>query len=442
MIRVGLTGTIGAGKSTVGRRFERWGARRIDTDALAREAVRPGEPALEAIREAWGDRVLSADGTLDRSAMRRLISEDAETRERLERIVHPAVLDLLEARLGQARAEGCRVAVIEVPLLLETGLADLCDLVVVVDAPLDERERRVREERGLSPREFHALNAAQMSGEEKRARADIVLLNDGSVDELEAEAKRAWDRIVRFRPARDGAQRRSAPSDSAGTGARRWSVDLHMHTWHSMDCLSDPADVVTTARRVGLDRIAITDHDEIEGAFEASRIAPELVIVGEEVRTAEGLDLIGLFLSRHIAPRQSFRAVAEEIHAQGGVVYLPHPFDRWRGSDEEFLSTVIDCVDLVEVFNARVHDVERNRRARAWAERNDLPIGAGSDAHTLGEIGAGRAVLDPFEGPEEFLSSARRAEVLGTPSGHWVHVGSTWAKIRKRLPFRPRSNLA
>ena len=428
MKRVGLTGTLGAGKSSVGRLFERWGARRIDTDALAREVVQPGRPALERVREMWGDRVLAADGSLDRAALRRLISESPAARERLERIVHPAVLELVDARLDQARSEGCGVVVIEVPLLFETGLADRFDLVVVVDAPAAEREKRVLEERGLSAREFRALQDAQMSAGEKRSRADVVVENAGTLDDLEQEARRAWKRIE------CSASNHPAP-DARPSRGDRWSVDLHMHTWHSNDCLSDPADVVATARRRGLDRIAVTDHDEIQGAFEANRLAPDLVIVGEEVRTAEGLDLIGLFLDRHIVPGQSFRDVADEVHAQGGVVYLPHPFDRWRGGDEEFFSSVIDCVDVVEVFNARVHDVERNERARQWAGRHGLPIGAGSDAHTLGEIGAARARLEPFHGPVEFVRSARDAEIVGSASGHWVHLGSTWAKLRKRLPF-------
>jgi dephospho-CoA kinase len=427
VIRVGLTGTLGAGKSTVGRYFELWGARRIDTDALAREVVQPGRPALERVRETWGETVVAADGTMDRAALRRLIAEDAEARERLERIVHPEVLELLHARLDEARSDGCPVVVIEVPLLYETGLARLCDLVVVVDAPVDERERRVLSKRGLSSREFLALNDAQLSGEEKRERADIVVENNGSLEELEEAARLAWDSIDPTSPGSTGVETRD--------GGGRWSVDLHMHTWHSKDCLSDPADVVATARRVGLDRIAVTDHDQIQGAFEASLLAPDLVIIGEEVRTAEGLDLIGLFLTAHIAPGQSLRAVADEIHDQGGVVYLPHPFDRWRGGDEGFFSTVIDCVDVVEVFNARVHDAERNERARLWAERQGLPIGAGSDAHTLGEIGAARVRLDPFERPDEFVRSARSGDVVGSPSGHWVHLGSTWAKIRKRVPF-------
>lgn len=422
MMLVGLTGTLGAGKSAVGRLFEAWGADRIDTDELAREAVRPGRPALERIRENWGDRILASDGSLDRPALRRIVTEDSDARQRLEGIVHPAVLELLTERLDEARSGERGVAVLEVPLLLESGLDEMCDLVVTVDAPLEVRKSRVCGERGLSEMEFAALNDAQLSGAEKRSRADIVVENGGSLSELEAAARAAWDSIGR------------AGEPGEGTGGL-WSVDLHMHTRHSKDCLSDPADVVATARRVGLERIAITDHDEIEGAFEAHRSAPNLVIVGEEVRTAEGLDLIGLFLKEHIPPGGSFREVAEAIRSQGGITYLPHPFDRWRGSDEAYLASVIDCVDVVEVFNARVHEPERNERARSWAEEHGLPVGAGSDAHTLREIGKGRVKLTPFDGPEGFVRSAAAGEIEGAVSGRWVHFGSTWAKLRKRLPI-------
>lgn len=228
------------------------------------------------------------------------------------------------------------------------------------------------------------------------------------------------------RRASDGGE----PRDDGG-----WAVDLHLHTSASYDCLSEPREVVEAAREAGLDRIAVTDHNEIEGALAARSLEAELVIVGEEVRTAEGLDLIGLFLHRRIAPGATFRETAEAIRAQGGVVYLPHPFDGRRGTDEGFLEEVADCVDVVEGFNARVHDAGANRRARAWAERRGLPVGAGSDAHLLAEIGRGRVRLPPFrEDPRELLEALARGRLEGRPSGRWVHLGSTWAKIRKRLP--------
>lgn len=441
MIRVGLTGTLGAGKSTVGRLFERWGAERSDADVLAREAVRPGSDALERIRERWGERVLRPDGTLDRSGLRRAVARDPEARRALERIVHPEVQELRRARRREAASRGARVLVEEVPLLYEAGLAGEFDRVVVVDAPEAARRRRVLEAREVEPEEFEAMDAAQMPGEAKRERADFVIWNDADLETLERRAWSVWQTIAGadgdVDGERGGTAGASSDADRPAESPDRveWTVDLHMHTRASHDCTSDPADVVRTARERGLDRIAITDHDEIHGALEARDRDPELVIVGEEVRTAEGLDLIGLFLEERIPPGAPLVEVADAIRAQGGVVYLPHPFDRYRGSDERFLDTVVDRVDLVEGFNARVHDRSRNRRAVAWARRHGLPLGAGSDAHLLREIGRGRLRLPRFSGPESLLQAARRGTVEGETSGPWVHLGSTWAKLRGLLPF-------
>jgi predicted metal-dependent phosphoesterase TrpH len=202
-----------------------------------------------------------------------------------------------------------------------------------------------------------------------------------------------------------------------------------MHTSASRDCRSAPADVVARARALGLDRIAITDHDQIEGALAAHELDPDLVIVGEEVRTAEGLDLIGLWLSEWIPPGGTFREVADAIHAQGGIVYLPHPFDARRGGDAGFFERVVDRVDAVEAFNARIHDESRNERAAAWARRHRLPAGAGSDAHTLREIGRGRVIMPPFDGPDTFLAALHEGVVEGRSSSPLVHLASTWAKL-------------
>lgn len=196
MIRVGLTGTLGAGKSTVGRLFEAWGGWRTDADELAREAVAPGSPGLEAIRERWGDAVLSGDGSLDRAALREEVFGDPDARRELERIVHPEIRRLRSQGLREAERAGARIVVGEVPLLFETGMADEFDLVVVVDAPRELRMRRVREARGIDAETFAAMEAAQWSGERKRARADHVIWNEGSRDELEDRARRVWEEIV------------------------------------------------------------------------------------------------------------------------------------------------------------------------------------------------------------------------------------------------------
>lgn len=201
MIRIGLTGSLGAGKSAVGKLFQEWGAWRIDADELARRAVEVGRPAHQAIRRAFGPAVFTADGTLDRSALRRIVFQDPEARRRLERIVHPEVRRLRTEELARAREGGARVVVEEVPLLFEAELEEEYDAVVVVDAPHDLRRKRLRSARELAPEEFEAMDAAQQSAEEKRARADHVILNDGSRDALRRRAGQVWSALVGTAPA-------------------------------------------------------------------------------------------------------------------------------------------------------------------------------------------------------------------------------------------------
>ena len=428
MIRIGLTGSLGAGKSTVGQLFEQWGAARIDADLLAREAVEPGTAGLAGIRREFGTGVIAADESLDRRALREVVFADPDARARLEAIVHPAVDRLREERMRQAEDAGYEVAVLEIPLLFEKDLRAEFDSVVTVDAPQSIRRARVVSSRGITPDEFLAMEAAQWPAGRKRVSADRVIWNPGDRQALDLDARRVWDTVT---GQRSGSHADAEIPSSDGSGV--WQIDLHMHTSASKDSLSDPSAVVEAARAAGLDRIAITDHDEIEGAFAARALAPDLVIVGEEVRTSEGLDLIGLFLREHIRPGSSFRETAEAIRSQGGVVYLPHPFDTHRGTDEEFLATVEDCVDAVEGINARIHDRARNEHARAWAAERNLPLGAGSDAHMVSEIGRARAFVRPFAGPGELLGALEAGRIGGNSSSHLVHLGSTWAKIWKRI---------
>lgn len=215
---------------------------------------------------------------------------------------------------------------------------------------------------------------------------------------------------------------------------RALRLDLHVHTRASHDCLSDYADVVATARARGLDRIAITDHNEIAGAIRARDLAPDLVIVGEEVKTAEGVDLTGLFISELIPPGTPAVETAQAIRGQGGLVYAPHPFAGRKGLGGDILEEIAPWVDVVEVFNARIHRGELNELARCWAEERDLPGGAGSDAHTLGEIGRGVVEVPDFDGRDDFLTALGAGRVVGRASSRWVHLASTWAKVARMGP--------
>jgi dephospho-CoA kinase len=197
MLIVGLTGNIAAGKSTVARLFVARGASLVDADVLAREAVRPGTPALAAIVERWGEQVLAPDGVLDRPALRaRVFGEPAEL-EALNAIVHPEVGRLRDRALAEARARGDRMLVCDVPLLFERDLAGEFDVVVLVDAPRDLRLERLVHDRGLREPEAMAMLAAQMPAELKRARADYVIENAGTRAELEARVDAVWRALER-----------------------------------------------------------------------------------------------------------------------------------------------------------------------------------------------------------------------------------------------------
>lgn len=217
--------------------------------------------------------------------------------------------------------------------------------------------------------------------------------------------------------------------------------DLHMHTFHSPDCLSTYDAIIAAVQRRGLDGIAITDHNTIRGALEMRERAPFPVIVGEEVATAEG-DVIGYFIEEEIPRGLSVEETIERIHVQGGLVAIPHPLDTLRGSSSigrEALLRVIDQVDIIEGFNARCLRQDDNAQARAIAAEYGKPLSAGSDAHHPSEIGNGYVDIPPFTSPQTFLDALRRGRWHGRLSGWHVKWYSTWPKIlRKVRP--PREN--
>ncbi|HEU5173565.1 MAG TPA: dephospho-CoA kinase [Gemmatimonadaceae bacterium] len=195
MILVGLTGNIGSGKSTVARLFEERGATIIDADVLARRAVEPGTVGLRRLVELWGEGILSPDGALDRAALRHRVFEAPEELERLNAIVHPEVERLRDAEFQAAVARGEQVVVYDVPLLFERHLADRFDVIVLVDAPRPLRLERLVRDRDLREDEAMAMIAAQMPAELKRARADFIIDNDGTLADLEDRAGEVWESL-------------------------------------------------------------------------------------------------------------------------------------------------------------------------------------------------------------------------------------------------------
>ncbi len=193
-------------------------------------------------------------------------------------------------------------------------------------------------------------------------------------------------------------------------------VDLHMHTDHSPDCATPVEVLLETARDRGLGAIAITDHNEISGALEARRIAEQMgdikVIVAEEVKTAEQGEVIGLFLEEKIPRGLTMAETIAEIRRQGGLVYVPHPFDRFHSvPDYEHLLDIVEEIDVLEVFNPRVALTAFNEEAERFARKYRIVPGAGSDSHVAQALGSVRVRIQDFDGPQEFLEAMRDADI-------------------------------
>jgi len=196
MLSVALTGNVASGKSTVLAHFAHWGAVVVDTDQLAREVVAPGRPALRSILARFGDDLALADGTLDRTLLRRRVMGDDERRAVLNAIVHPEVMQVHAQRLEDARKAGAAVVVSDIPLLFEALDPDAWDVVVLVDAPEETRRQRLVELRGYSDEEARDVMGAQLPSRFKRARSHIVIDNDGSLEALQANARTAWEALT------------------------------------------------------------------------------------------------------------------------------------------------------------------------------------------------------------------------------------------------------
>jgi hypothetical protein len=209
-------------------------------------------------------------------------------------------------------------------------------------------------------------------------------------------------------------------------------VDLHTHTRHSRDALLRPADLIERARSAGLDRVAVTDHNHMDGAREAYALDPDLIIPGEEIDCLDGPDLIGLFLHEPIPAGLPAVEVAARIRAQGGIVYAPHPFAYLREPAQR-AARVLVLADVVEVINGRAFLPVWNRRARRAAQAAGLPMAAGSDGHFPHEIGGVWTEMPPFRTAEEFRAALPQARPCATRmSSPFVHVVSISVELSRR----------
>jgi predicted metal-dependent phosphoesterase TrpH len=211
-------------------------------------------------------------------------------------------------------------------------------------------------------------------------------------------------------------------------------VELHLHTCYSDDSLVKPDRLVAYCRNKGIDKFAITDHNEINGALEAQAIAPEHVIVGEEILTTEG-ELLGYFVSEKVPAGLTPMATIERLKAQGAVVSVAHPFDPVRSKHwtTESLLALAPYLDAVEIFNSRCLRAKPNAEAKIFAAEQGLPGTVGSDAHVLWEIGRATLLMPDFQGPDAFISALAKAEQEVRLSPYFVHGFSKSAYYIKKL---------
>ena len=197
MILIGLTGNIASGKSEIARMLADRGATVIDADVLAREAVRPETQALKDIVKRWGKDILKNDGSLDRAALRQIVFADQSELDALNRIVHPGVTRLRDREIARARERGDQIVVCVIPLLFERNIVEEFDAIVLVDAPRPLRLERMVASRGLEATDAMNMIASQMPAELKRARADYVIENNGSLQDLQRDVDALWSFLQR-----------------------------------------------------------------------------------------------------------------------------------------------------------------------------------------------------------------------------------------------------
>src|SRR5262245_33234438 len=376
-----------------------------------RAAARSGLPTLREL-PGWEAVLLRTKPLISRPAIPRDLAARVHVRTARDGASRAALLnetaifvpgqDGLARVLLEAQAAGCAIAT-------PNGVEEQPELAGAAVARLVEDE---------------ALRAS----EQQRSRAAAV---GSSFDEVAAELDGIYESLRK---------RRRAPRRLADPLADRpWIVaDLHMHTSWSFDCTIDPLELIDHAEAEGLGAIAVTDHNVFGGALETVDLARDrelIVIPGEEVKTDEQGEVIGLFLEREIPRGMPFGDTVAAIREQGGLVYVPHPFDRMHTvPDAATLHRHLADIDIFEVYNARLLFEAHNDEARRSARKYDLTMGAGSDAHVLQRVGTGALRMRAFNDPEEFLISLLSAEILRRPKSlAYLHSLKWMAQVKEKV---------
>ncbi|HEX2234574.1 MAG TPA: glycosyltransferase, partial [Thermoleophilaceae bacterium] len=363
---------------------------------------------LRALRKLPGDADWHATIWMRDPAAAPAVTLPRRLRDRV-RLVGPAdgseAQHLAGARIAVAASNGAKPA----PQLVLRAIAGGA---VPVVSRLPEYEEALQEgELGLlfEPRDSETLSA-QLS----RLVADPELLARFESRIEDAHPQIEWSRVAdEYEQLYDEIASRRHSVDGRSAIRKRLTqrdfihVDLHMHTDHSPDCATPVDTLLETAKKVGLGAIAITDHNEISGAHEARERAEGIkVIVSEEVKTADQGEVIGLFIEEKIQRGMTLQETIAEIRRQGGLVYMPHPFDRMHSvPDYEHLLDVVEDIDAIEVFNPRVAISAFNDEAARFAAKYRIAAGAGSDSHVAQGLGSVKIRMRDFDGAEEFLEA-------------------------------------
>jgi glycosyltransferase involved in cell wall biosynthesis len=371
-------------------------------------ALRALPPELEWHATVWSGRPTAPPATLGKLLRERVSFIDARERSESEA--------LAGADIAVLASEGVRAMPGTLIRALGAGAVPVASRLPVYEEVLAEGERGFL----FEPGEVETLQAHL-----RRLLGDRRLLSRSAEAAVELRSALGWPRVT-GELEEIYLQLAARRHDGSGNSRMRTrlasrpliDVDLHMHTDHSYDCATPAEVLIAEARSRGLGAIAVTDHNEISGAQEALAKADGVkVIVGEEVKTADQGEVIGLFIEEKIPRGMTLQETIDEIKRQGGLVYVPHPFDRMHSVPAyEHLLAVLDDVDAIEIFNPRVAIAEFNEEAVRFAAKYRIPAGAGSDAHVPQGLGSVRIRMRDFNGPQEFLQSLRDADIIRNPA--------------------------